>query len=113
MSADNLLLAYTVLLGVQCVHSIEELSTGFHKKWYLFKMPFAVFLSFEIVFLALWLSVLFFPALPNRDLFMQFFIWLMLANGIQHLLWAAIVKKYVPGLVTAPLFIIVFLIAKL
>ncbi len=47
---------------------------------------------------------------PNRDYLMGFFNVLMFANGLWHIAWFGIVKKYVPGLVTAPLFIITFLI---
>lgn len=109
MSTDTTELAFKILLGIQCLHSIEELSTGFHKKWYLFRMPFAVFLGFEIIFLTFWTLVLLHPAMQWRYALMTFFNLLMFANGIQHLVWAGIEKKYVPGLVTAPLFLILFL----
>ncbi len=92
---------FIVSLVVQVFHSIEELTTGFHKKWYLFKMPFWVFLSFELVFSTFWIFVLFSPALPHREGLQIFFLFLMLANGLQHIIWAVIVKKYEPGLVTA------------
>jgi hypothetical protein len=109
MSADNLVLAFSMMLGIQFLHSIEELSTGFHRKWYLFAMPFPVFLAFEIAFLSFWIAILLLPDFPHRTGFMMFFNLLMFANGIQHLVWAAAVKRYVPGLVTAPLFLIAFL----
>jgi hypothetical protein len=32
----------------------------------------------------------------------------MFTNGIWHIAWWGIEKKYVPGLVTAPLFVIAF-----
>ncbi len=98
-----------ILFLVQLVHSVEELSTGFHKKWYLFKMPFYVFLSFEIIHNLFWGSVLFFKQFPSRDYFLAFFIILMFANGIQHIVWYGMVKKYVPGLITAPIHIVIFL----
>ncbi|HEY4493036.1 MAG TPA: HXXEE domain-containing protein [Candidatus Paceibacterota bacterium] len=88
-------------LLVQLLHSIEELTTGFHKKWYLFKMPFWAFLSFELAFSAFWIFVLFSPELPHREGLQTFFIFLMLANGLQHIIWAVVVKKYVPGFITA------------
>lgn len=95
---------------VQLAHSIEELSTGFHKRWYLFKMPFRVFLGFEIIFNIFWGTVLFYGPFPNREYLLAFFIALMFANGVQHLVWAGIVKKYVPGLITAPIHIVLFLL---
>ena len=98
---------YVLSLGTQIIHSIEELSTGFHKKWYLFKMPFWLFLLFEISFSSFWILVLFNKALPNRSLFQTFFLLLMLVNGIQHLVWWRNVKKYVPGLMTATPHIII------
>jgi len=33
----------------------------------------------------------------------------MFANGIWHIVWWAIEKKYVPGLLTAPLHLIAFI----
>ncbi len=36
---------FAISLLVQIVHAIEELGTGFNKKWYAFKMPFWVFLA--------------------------------------------------------------------
>ena len=109
MPTDTMELAFKILLGIQCLHSIEELFTGFHRKWYLFHMPFALFLGFEIIFLAFWVLVLLFPAMPSRYTLMTFFNLLMFANGIQHLVWGGVEKKYVPGLLTAPIFVAVFM----
>ncbi len=95
---------------VQLLHSVEELSTGFHKKWYLFKMPFKAFLIFEIFFGLFWGVVVFSSNFPARKELLAFFLALMFANGVQHLVWSGCVKKYVPGLVTAPIHILVFLI---
>lgn len=97
---------FLVSLIVQILHSVEELSTGFHKKWYLFTMPFWVFFAFEMIFSAFWIGVL----LLGPTSFQAFFLALMFANGVQHLIWAGSVKRYVPGLVTAPLHIAVFLV---
>lgn len=91
---------FLVSFIVQVAHSIEELSTGFHKKWYLFKMPFSLFLLFEIAFTLFWLSVLLIPTFPIRNELQSFFLLLMFANGIQHIVWYGNVKKYVPGLFT-------------
>ncbi len=106
----NLELFATIILFIQIAHSIEELSTGFHKKWYLFKMSFKVFLTFEICFTLFWSSVIFFQNFPSREILLSFFLILMFANGVQHLVWAGSVKKYVPGLYTAFLHILIFLV---
>lgn len=103
----NLETIYLLSLSIQLIHSIEELSTGFHKKWYLTKMPFWLFLVFELCFSTFWITVLLLPIFPYRSLLQAFFLLLMFANGIQHLVWWRCVKKYVPGLLTAPLFIII------
>jgi len=101
--------AITVFL-LQTAHSVEELSTGFHRKWYLFKMPFWAFLLFEIVFEVFWGSVVFLNQFPLREYLLPFFFALMFANGVQHIVWAGIAKRYIPGLITAPFHIILFLI---
>lgn len=100
----------TLMFLVQLAHSSEELLTGFHKKWFLFKMPFKVFLGFEIIHNLFWASVLFFREFPQRELLITFFIYLMLANGLEHIIWAIIKRGYVPGLITAPIHILLFLI---
>ena len=84
MSPDKIALAYSILLIIQCLHSLEELSTGFHRKWYLFSMPFSVFLTFEIAFLLFWMFVWLTPTLSYRESLMAFFNLLMFANGVQH-----------------------------
>jgi hypothetical protein len=97
-------------LFIQIAHSIEELATGFHKKWYLIKMPFWFFLAFEIAFESFWIMVWLWQGFPSRIYLQAFFLALMFANSVQHIVWAGNVKKYVPGLVTAPIHIVVFLI---
>ena len=97
-------------LFVQLIHSIEELTTGFHKKWYLFKMPFGIFLAFEVLFSAFWITVLLLPGSSYRTYLQEFFLVLMFANGVQHLVWFGNTKKYVPGLITAPIHVMVFLV---
>lgn len=101
---------FTISLLIQVIHAIEELTTGFNKKWYAFKIPFWVFLAFEIIFEGFWIAVWLLQDFPNRTLLQAFFLALMFANGVQHIVWAGNVKKYVPGLITAPVHIIVFLV---
>ena len=100
---------FVISLLVQLAHSAEELSTGFHQKWYLFTMPFKTFLLFEFAFSAFWIAVLFL-SFPNKEFLQLLFLALMFANGVQHIVWWGVVKQYVPGLMTAPLHIAVFLI---
>lgn len=100
---------FILLLGIQFFHSIEELSNGFHEKFPLVKMKFRTFLFFEVLFFCFWITVLLFKDLSYRNELMAVFNVLMFANGLWHMVWWGIVKKYVPGLVTAPLFVITFL----
>ena len=99
---DTLSAFFILSLAVQIAHSIEELSTGFHRRWYLFKMSFRVFFLFEVAFLAFWLFVLFLNPSPTKTYLQASFLLLMFANGVQHLVWWGFVKKYVPGLIAAP-----------
>jgi hypothetical protein len=100
---------YFVLFGLtQLIHSQEEIWTGFHKRWFLFKMPLWVFIAFEIFFSIPIMAYLINPDLPFANGFMNLFAFLMFTNGMEHIIWALVVKKYVPGLVTAPIFTILF-----
>lgn len=101
---------FVVSLATQLAHSAEELSTGFHKKWYLMKIPFKFFLLFEIVFSIFWITVLLLENFPYRDNLQGFFLVLMFANGVQHIVWWGMVKQYVPGLVTAFVHVAIFLV---
>lgn len=97
-----------IIFILQLFHSMEELSTGFHKRWYLRKLSFKTFLTFEICFTLFWGLVIFIPDFPLRSNLVLFFIALMFANGVQHVVWAGAEKKYVPGLVTGIIHIVVF-----
>lgn len=48
------------------------------------------------------------PELPGANDFMPWFMFVMLLNGMEHVIWGTVKKSYVPGLVTAPLFILLF-----
>src|SRR3989338_1847505 len=101
---------FLIALLVQLVHSAEELASGFHRRWYLFKMSIRTFLAFEILFSAFWIFVFFSTSLPYRVYLQAFFLVLMFANGVQHLVWWGSEKRYVPGLVTAFVHLAVFLV---
>lgn len=79
---------------------------GFHKKWYLFKMPLWLFLFFEMCFSLFWIGILFFQLFSNQNFLAKVFILLMFANGIQHIVWFGLDKKYNPGLATAVLHLV-------
>lgn len=93
---------------VQLFHSSEELLNNFHKKWFFKKLSFKFFLTFEIIHNIFWGLVLFIPTFPFRLQVLGLFILLMFANGIEHVVWYMWEKKYVPGLFTAFLHIIIF-----
>ena len=99
---------YVLFVATQVIHSLEETTTHFEKKWPLWRMSRKTFVTFEILFSILILTPIFWPSFPLRTQWMLFFNLLMFANGIWHLMWAGIEKKYIPGLVTAPIFIILF-----
>lgn len=99
---------FVALAFTQLIHSQEEIWTGFHKKWFVFTMPRWVFIAFEAAFTIPIIAYLINPDLPFANGYMQVFTILMLLNGLEHIVWAMVEKKYVPGLVTAPLFIIIF-----
>lgn len=99
---------YLAFVIVQLIHSQEEIWTGFHKRWFVFKMPRWVFVTFELVFSAVIVSYALWPDLPFSSLVMPSFVLIMLINGIGHIVWGLIERRYVPGLVTAPFFIVLF-----
>ena len=98
-----------VLFGIlQLAHSQEEIWTGFHKKWFVFTMPSWVFLCFEAVLSATIIVYILRPHLAGAGVLTPWFIFAMLLNGMEHIIWAAVKKSYVPGLVTAPFFVVLF-----
>lgn len=102
---------YFVLLGLaQLVHSQEEIWTGFYKRWFVFTMPRWVFLAFEVLFSLFTIAYMVKPDLPLAEVLMPAFALVMFINGIGHIVWGLIAKSYVPGLITAPLFVAVFAI---
>lgn len=97
-----------LMYAVQVLHSIEELSSGFHKKWFYRKLSWRFFLTFEILHNLFWAAVILTPSMPYGNLLMAVFALLMFANGIEHVVWYMWKKSYVPGLATAPLHIALF-----
>lgn len=99
-----------IIFLVQVAHSLEELLTDFHKRWYLFKMTLWEFVGFEFAHNLFWATVLLIKDFPYRDFLLAFFILLMFANGVQHVIWWGVSKRYVPGLITAYIHITIFLV---
>lgn len=99
---------YTALVVIQLLHSQEEIFTHFEKRWPVWKMSRVVFVTFEILFSIFIILPIFFVSFPYRIEWMLLFNLLMFANGVWHLMWFACEKRYVPGLVTAFLFLIAF-----
>ncbi len=98
-----------ILFGIlQLLHSQEEIWTGFHKKWFLWPMPLWLFVTFEVILSATIIVYMINPQLPGASGFMTWFMFVMLLNGMEHIIWAAMKKSYVPGLVTAPFFVVLF-----
>jgi hypothetical protein len=92
----------------QAVHFVEELSTGFHRRFPealgLPAWSTAFFVSFNVAWLVAW--VLCIPGLTARRHLALFPLWFLaiaaVANGIAHPALAARAGGYFPGLVTAP-----------
>lgn len=100
---------YFVLLGLtQLVHSQEEIWTNFHKRWFVFTMPRWAFVTFEVLFAIPIVVYMVNPNLPLASIYMSAFALVMFINGIGHIVWALVEKSYVPGLITAPVFVAIF-----
>lgn len=93
---------------VQLLHSVEELTNGFHEKWFFMKLSYRFFLTFEIFHNLFWASVILVPVFPLRMPLLALFTLLMFANGVEHVVWAMWKRKYVPGLVTAMFHVALF-----
>lgn len=100
---------FLIFLIIQFFHSIEELTNKFHKKFPFGKLKFKQFFLFEVLFLAFWIAVFMLDIIPYRNELISVYILIMFANGLWHIVWWRMEKKYVPGLVTAPWFVITFL----
>ena len=104
---------FAIFVIIQILHSIEEISTGFYKKFPLLLMTFRFFLIFEILFNAFWITIIFTEQFPFGFWLMGFFCMLMFANGVWHIVWFWFFekgKRYVPGLCTAFVHVGVFFV---
>lgn len=109
---DKISVYALVFLFLQFVHSLEEQLNDFHSKWPLMKITRTQFELFEIGFQTFWFLPFIFHNFIGRDVLLWFFPLLMFANGVWHIIWFWFFekgKRYVPGLLTAPLFILIFI----
>lgn len=101
---------FRIFVFIQLLHSQEEIHTHFEKRWPVWKMSRNFFAIFEILFSIFLIMMVFINTMPGREVFMVGFNGLMFANGVWHCMWAGVEKRYVPGLITAPFFIVTFLV---
>lgn len=93
---------------IQATHFVEELATGFHKRFPdllgLAPWPPRFFVSFNLIWLAIWsLSIWGLKARQRPALFPLWFLAIgCIANGLAHPLFAILTGGYFPGLVTSP-----------
>jgi hypothetical protein len=100
--------ALAVSVGVQGVHFAEEAATGFHERFgELFGlpgMPFAFFLAFNLLWLAIWVASV--PGLRSGRALAFFAAWFLaiagMLNGIAHPLLGIAAGGYFPGVVSSP-----------
>ena len=104
---EALMFSFALACLIQVTHSLEEIFTHFETYWPLWRMKRSHFIAFEIGFTILFLSALFLN-FPLKEVIAKLFLMAMFANGVWHIFWAWSEKRYVPGLVTAPLHIINF-----
>lgn len=97
-----------VTLGLQGLHFVEELLTGFDVRFPLLlgltPWPASFFVSFNLAWLVIWAIALLTAGRFRLGLFPLWFLAIAaIANGIAHPLASLGVRDYFPGLVTAPL----------
>jgi hypothetical protein len=95
-------------LGIQSLHFVEEWLTGFGARFPLLlglnPWPEAFFVSFNLIWLVVWVVALLTVGRFRGALFPLWFLAIAaIANGLAHPLAALGTRGYFPGLVTAPL----------
>jgi hypothetical protein len=99
-------LGFAVIL--QALHFSEEAMTGFHERFPallgLPPIPFSVFITFNLLWLIIWIASI--PALLSGSRFAFFAAWFLalagMLNGLAHPLLAVKVNGYFPGLASSP-----------
>lgn len=101
---------FLLFLVTQIFHSLEEVATGFHKRFPLFTMPLWLFIVFELLFQGFFWLVFSQDPFEMKVVLGHVFALLMFANGLWHIVWWGIEKRYVPGLLTAPILLVEFVV---
>ena len=95
-------------VGIQSIHFVEELATGFHGRLGallgLPGMPLSVFIVFNVMWIGIWIAAV--PGLRSSRAAAFFASWFLaiagMFNGIAHPLLALASDGYFPGLVSSP-----------
>ena len=100
--------ALAAATGIQCVHFVEEWVTSFHVSFPallgLDPLPLSFFVSFNVVWISLWLaSIRLLRDGVKAAFFCAWFLALAgILNSVAHPAMAFISGGYFPGLVTSP-----------
>ncbi|MDJ0698438.1 MAG: HXXEE domain-containing protein [Woeseiaceae bacterium] len=97
-----------IATAIQSAHFIEEWATGFHVRFPalfgLDPMPLSVFVTFNLTWIAIWISSIPLLRVARRPAF--FAAWFLaiagMLNGLAHPLMAVASGGYFPGLITSP-----------
>ncbi len=97
-----------ITTAIQGAHFVEEWVTGFHVRFPallgLDPMPLSFFVSFNLVWLAVWAASIPFLRVGRRAAF--FAAWFLaiagILNGVAHPVMAISFGGYFPGLITSP-----------
>ena len=100
--------ALALAVGVQSIHFIEELVTGFHEKFGpLFGFPpmsMSVFVTFNLTWIGIWIVSI--SGLRSGWTIALFAAWFLaiagMINGIAHPVMSIVFGGYFPGLVSSP-----------
>ena len=97
-----------IATAIQSVHFVEEWTTGFHARFPallgLDPMPLPFFVSFNLMWIAIWIISVPYLRLCRRAAF--FAAWFLamagILNGVAHPMMALASGGYFPGLITSP-----------
>ncbi len=98
-----------IATAIQSMHFVEEWTTDFHIRFPallgLDPMPLSFFVSFNLMWIAIWIISVPFLRLRRRAAF--FAAWFLaiagVLNGVAHPMMALASGGYFPGLITSPL----------
>jgi hypothetical protein len=90
---------FSALIVVQIVHLIEEIKTGFRVQFPLGEMPVPVFIGVNALFYLASFITLYLMATNNPSAagWARVIGWVLVANGVLHLLIMAVRGAYFPG----------------